>query len=189
MPRARCGCISLWSSNQESSSSSTVVASGLGWSWTWSRLKVFTNASAIPFDSGLPAGVVDGGAINGHEPDRVSERDRLVRREAAAVVSQPLHRLRGSERAEVVLDGERHEVAHGDATDAARTGGPGEDPAVVGVDREGDPHSVAVPAGDLEHVGGPASVGGGCRDLAVVRSLPAATGVQGQQQAGPLHHR
>jgi hypothetical protein len=46
-----------------------------------------------------------------------------------------------------VLDGEQHEVAHGDAANPARAGGPGEDFAVMGVDGEGDPYRVAVQQG------------------------------------------
>ena len=87
--------------------------------------------------------------------DRIGEGEGLVRREAAAVVGEPLHRLRRPEGGEAALDGEQHEVAHGDPTDAARAGGPGEDLAIVAVDGEGDPHGVAVPARDLEHWSGP----------------------------------
>jgi hypothetical protein len=73
--------------------------------------------------------------------------------EAAAVVGEPLRRLRRSERGEAAFDGEQHEVACGDAADPTRAGGPGQDLAVVGVDGEGDLDSVAVPARDLEHIG------------------------------------
>ena len=38
----------------------TVAASGLALSGTQSRLKVFTKASAMPFDSGLLTGVKQG---------------------------------------------------------------------------------------------------------------------------------
>ena len=86
------------------------------------------------------------------------------------------------------LDRKQHEVAYGDTADAARTGGPGEDLAVVGVDRERDPHGIAVPARDLEHVRGPAPVRGGRRDLTVMGPLAATPGMARQQQACSLHH-
>ena len=118
----------------------------------------------------------------------MSEGDRLVGREAAAVVGQPLHRAAGPQGAEAALDRKQHEVAYGDPADAARAGGPGEDLAVVGVDCERDPHGIAVPAQDLEHVRGPARVRGGRRDLTVMGPLAATPGMARQQQSGPLQH-
>jgi hypothetical protein len=58
----------------------------------------------------------------------------------------------------------------------------------VGVDREGDPDRVAVPARDLEHIRSPAPVRGGGRDLAIVRALTSVAGMRRQQQARSLHH-
>ena len=58
----------------------------------------------------------------------------------------------------------------------------------MGVDRERDPHGIAVPARDLEHVRGPAPVRGGRRDLTVMGPLAATPGMARQQQARPLHH-
>ena len=108
-----------------------------------------------------------------HEADGVGERDRLVRGEAAAVVGEPLHRVLGSQGTEAAFDRKQHEIAHRDAADPAGTGGPGEHLAVVGVDGEGDPKRVAVPARDLEHIRGPAPVRGGGGDLAIVRAFTA----------------
>jgi hypothetical protein len=111
-----------------------------------------------------------------------------MRREAAAVVGEPLHRQRRPKGTEAPLDREQNEVAHRDPADPAPADGPNEDLEVVGVDRERDPHRVAVPAWDLEHVRGPAPVRGGRPNFAVVRPLPATSGVGRQQQARPPHH-
>jgi hypothetical protein len=116
-----------------------------------------------------------------HEADGVSEGDRLVGREAAAVVGQPLHRVAGPQGAEAAFDRKQHQIAHRDAADPAGAGGPGEDLAIVGVNRERDPDRVAVPARDLEHVRSPAPVRGGGRDLAIVRALTTAAGMRRQQ--------
>jgi hypothetical protein len=118
----------------------------------------------------------------------VGERDRLVRREAAAVVGEPLHRVPSSAGAEAAFDRKQHEVAHRDAADPAAAGGPGEHLPVVGVDGEGDPNRVAVPARDFEHIRSPAPVRGGGCDLPLVRALTTAAGTRRQQQARPLHH-
>jgi hypothetical protein len=56
----------------------------------------------------------------------------------------------------------------------------------MGVDGEGDPDRLAVPARYLEYVGGPAPVRGARRDLTIVRPLPTASGVGRQQQTCPL---
>jgi hypothetical protein len=84
--------------------------------------------------------------------------------------------------------GDATSIVMADPADAARTGGPGEDLAIVGVAREPDPHRLAIPARDLEHVGGPALVRRWRRDLAIVRALTTAAGMRRQQQARPLHH-
>ena len=137
----------------------------------------------MPFDFGLRTGVKHGTRPIAWAKATVS----------CAVKQLPLSASHSTgcgvcEGAEAALDREQHEVAHRDAADPARAGGPGEDLAVVGVDGEGDPDGVAVPARDLEHVRGPAPVRDGGRDLAVVRALTAAAGVRRQQQARPLHH-
>jgi hypothetical protein len=61
-----------------------------------------------------------------------------------------------SQRAEAGFDGFEHEIADDVAADAGAAHGlRGEDFAVVGVDDEGEPDDLAVPAGDLQHIGAP----------------------------------
>jgi hypothetical protein len=78
-----------------------------------------------------------------HEADRMGEGERLVRREAAAVVGQPFHRLQRRKGAKPALDREQHQIANGNPADAAGAGGPGKHLAVMGVDGEGDPDRIA----------------------------------------------
>jgi hypothetical protein len=56
-----------------------------------------------------------------------------MRREAAAVVGEPLHRQGRPKGTEAPLDREQNEVAHRDPADPAGAGGPDEDLAIVGV--------------------------------------------------------
>lgn len=70
---------------------------------------------------------------------------------------------------EAALDAVEHHVADHLAGDAAAGyGDPGDDLAVMGVDGEGNADHLAVPTGDLEPIGGPAQVGGGRDDGALV---------------------
>ena len=62
----------------------------------------------MPLDSGLRTGVKQG------------TRRIAWAKASVSWFGEPLHRLRRSEGAEAALDGEQHEVAHGDAADAAR---------------------------------------------------------------------
>ena len=76
-----------------------------------------------------------------------------------AIISQPLDRKRGAERVEPALDAGEHHVADHLAGNAAAMGrDPGDDFAVMGVDREGDAHHLAIPAWYLKTIGRPALV-------------------------------
>lgn len=69
---------------------------------------------------------------------------------AAAVVGQPLDRLRCAQLTEPVFHRFEHNVAKHAATySGAHNRRPGDDLAVVGVDGEGDRHHLAIPAGKL----------------------------------------
>ena len=123
-----------------------------------------------------------------HEADGVSEGDRLVGREAAAVVGQPLHRAAGRRARK------RRSTA---SSMRSRTANPPM-PRGLAVQARTSRSWVsianatrtafAVPAQDLEHVRGPAPVRGGRRDLTVMGPLAATPGMARQQQSGPLHH-
>src|SRR6202000_275820 len=64
---------------------------------------------------------------------------------------------------------------------------PANDLPVVAVEREGDPHHLAAPAGELQAVRAPADIGSQRDDTTVVGARSAATGVPSQQQAMLLH--
>jgi hypothetical protein len=109
----------------------------------------------MPLDSGLWTGVKHGTRRIAWAKASVSLAVKQL-----PLSAKPFYRLWRYEGAEAALDRKQHKVMHGDPADAARAGRPGEDLAIVGVDGERDPHRVAIPAWDLEHVGGPAPVRG-----------------------------
>jgi hypothetical protein len=106
----------------------------------------------------------------------------------AAVVRQPFDGVRRHEGAEAAFDRRQHQIADDLTADpGARHALPGDDLAVVSIDRERDPDSLAVPASDLEDVGAPAQVRAHHDHLAVVDSTRSATAVALEQQAVALH--
>jgi hypothetical protein len=96
--------------------------------------------------------------------------------------------VRGSSCAEPLLDRLQHHVAHVRAGDArVGDGRPGDDLAVEGVDDEGEPNDLAVPAGELQTVRAPAQVRAHDHDLAVMDTA-LANGRMLLQQHGVVAH-
>src|SRR5437868_7455828 len=89
--------------------------------------------------------------------------------------------------AKALLDAVDHHVADHLAGDAGRCGDPADDLAVVAIEGEGEPHHLAVPAGELQAIRAPPDIGAQRSDLAVVIAGTAAPGMPGQQQCVPLH--
>ncbi len=109
------------------------------------------------------------------EVQRGSEVDCLRGGVGGAVVGEPLDRLRGADGVEAALDAVEHHVTDHLAGDAAAGGGdPGDDLAVMGVDGKGAADGLAVPAGSFKAIGGPALIGGGRDDGALVGGGSAA---------------
>jgi hypothetical protein len=86
-----------------------------------------------------------------------------------------------------MLDGRRHQVPHGVTGDAACGGQEAHGFPVTAVKREGDPHSLAIVAADLEAIGTPAPITFIDRDAAVMPAL-GTTGMAIEQKAMDLHH-
>ena len=107
---------------------------------------------------------------------------------AAAVIGQPFDRDgQAIDPAEPMFDGSHHQVAHVVAGDAARGGQEAHGFPITAVECEGNPHSLAVVAADLETIGAPAPIAFIHRDAAVMTPL-ATAGVAIEQQAMDLHH-
>ena len=89
----------------------------------------------------------------GNEIERCGEVARRLGCVGAAIVCQPFERRRRLEGAKPPLDGLEHHVPDHPAADARSDDGmPCDDFPVMGVDDEGDPDEVPVPARDLEPV-------------------------------------
>jgi hypothetical protein len=101
----------------------------------------------------------------------------------AAAKIVPLH-LRT---AEAMLDGRHHQVPHVVTGDAACSGEEAHGFPVTAVEREGDPHSLANVAADLEAIGTPTSITFIDRDAAVMPAL-GTTGMAIEQKAMDLYH-
>lgn len=96
------------------------------------------------------------------EVQRGGEIGRLGDDVGGAIIGTSLHRLRGADCTEPVLDAVQHHVSDHLAGDASAAGGdPGDALAVMGVDAKGDTEHFAVPTGDLEVIGSPALIGCG----------------------------
>lgn len=91
----------------------------------------------------------------GNQAQAHGELDRLVGSVAAAVVGEPLDRLRRDAVSKALLDGLEHQVSDHLAADAADAGTPGNDFPITGIQRKGDTYDLAVPTGDLEAIRGP----------------------------------
>jgi hypothetical protein len=77
---------------------------------------------------------------------------------------------------EALLDALEHQIADHLTGDAAGAGTPSHDFSIAGVERKGHSHHLAVPARDLEAIGGPTQVRPDRDDLTVV---DAARGLAG----------
>jgi hypothetical protein len=144
-------------------------------------LKVFKKASQTPLLSGLRTGVKQATVGSSAANQRDGEVGGLASGVGGTVVGEPLHGLRGTQGIRTPFDAVEHHVAdHLPADAAARGANAGHDLAIVGVDGEGDADDLAVPAGDLEAIRGPALVRGRGDDGALVRAdgAPAGMGLQ-----------
>src|SRR5580704_10922968 len=114
-----------------------------------------------------------------HQIERDGDLDGLVGGKDRAVVGEPLHWVRGADRAEALLDAVNHHVADHLTGDAGRRAYPADDLTVVAIERKGDADDLAVPAGKLEAVRAPADIGAQRGDLAVMFARASAAGVTG----------
>lgn len=97
-------------------------------------------------------------------------------------MSQPLDGKRGAKRVEPVLDAVKHHVTDHLARNAAAMGcDPGDDFAVMGVDRKGDANHLAIPARDLKAIGSPALVGDSRGDATLMSANGAPAGMRLQK--------
>jgi hypothetical protein len=92
----------------------------------------------------------------GYESQARGKVDGLVGTVGAAVVGEPLDRMRGGSAAEAPLHRFEQQIADHLAADAGGTRAPGHELPIAGVEREGHPQYLSVPAGDLEAVRSPA---------------------------------
>src|SRR5262245_28806006 len=107
--------------------------------------------------------------------------------EDGSVVSQPLHLAWSPDVAEPLLDTMYHHVPDHLAGDPSRCGHPANDLAVMAVQGKGNPHDLAIPAGELQRVRTPTLIGSACHDGPVVGPWDTAPCMPGQQQAAFLH--
>ena len=122
------------------------------------------------------------------KPDIASEAAGIACNVAAAIVGQPFDGERQAvDPAEPMLDGGHHQVPHIVAGDAARGGEEAHGFPVTAIEREGNPHPLAIVAADLEAIGAPASIALIDRDAAVMPPLDTAS-MAIEQQAMGLHH-
>ena len=122
------------------------------------------------------------------KPDVPSEATGITSDVAAAIIGQPFDRDGPAiDPAEPMFDGSYHQVAHVVAGDAARGGQEAHGFPITAVQCEGNPHSLAVFAADLEAIGAPAPIAFIYRDAAVMPPLATAC-VAIEQQAMDLHH-
>ena len=89
--------------------------------------------------------------------------------------------------AEAMLDGRHHQVPHVVTRDAACGGEEAHGFPVTAVEREGDPHSLAIVAADLEAIGAPAPITFIHRNTSVMPPLDT-TSIAIEQEAMDLHH-
>src|SRR5215831_20922846 len=111
------------------------------------------------------------------EVKRQGDLDSLVSSEDRTIVGEPLNRVRRADRAKALLDAPNHHIADHLAGDAGGRRHPGDCLAVMAIQRKGDAHDIAIPAGELEHVRAPAAIRTDCRDLAVMVARPPASGM------------
>src|SRR5471030_1397312 len=85
-----------------------------------------------------------------HEAESGRKVDRLMRPIAAAVVREPLNRMRHSSGPKALLDALEHQITDHLSGDAAGARAPSHELSIAGVERKGYSHHLAIPAGDLE---------------------------------------
>ena len=111
------------------------------------------------------------GVVLGSRP-MASKSARIASNVAATVIGQPFD---GSRQvinpAEAMLDGRHHQVSHVVTGDAACGGEEAHGFPVTAVECEGDPHSLAIVAADLEAIGTPAPITFIDRDATVMPAL------------------
>jgi hypothetical protein len=88
---------------------------------------------------------------------------------------------------EPLFDASQHQVANHLAAGAAGGGLPGDDLPVMGVDGKGQAHHLAVPARDLQAIGGPAEVRFWGNDAALVDADGFLGAVPLEQQVSLRH--
>ena len=91
-----------------------------------------------------------------------------MRAVAAAVVREPLDRMRERMLAKATLNALHHQIADHLAADPAGAGAPGNSLTVAGIEDKGGTNHLAVLEGDLKTVRGPAKVRPDRNNLAVV---------------------
>jgi hypothetical protein len=116
-----------------------------------------------------------------HETESGRKVDGLMRSIPAAVVREPLHRMRHSGGPKALLHALEHQIADHLTGDAAGTGTPRHDLSIAVIEREGHPHHLAVPASDLEAIGRPTQVRPDRDDLAVVYAARGLAGIPLQE--------
>src|SRR5712672_2484018 len=87
-----------------------------------------------------------------HKAQADGKVDGLMGPIAAAIVREPLDRLRNALSAEAPLHALEHQVADHLPADAASGGAPGHDLPITGIQGEGDADHLAVPARDRKSV-------------------------------------
>ena len=122
-----------------------------------------------------------------NETNRLGEGDGVESPVTAAVIREPLHRMRGLLIVKAPLDALEHQIADHLAGDSTGSGHPGHHLAIAGIECKGDTNALFVPAGDLEAIRGPAQVRADRDDLTVVRSAWRLSGIALQQEAVLRH--
>jgi hypothetical protein len=121
--------------------------------------------------------------ITSVSPRPNGESARIASDVAATVVGQPFDDNRQAiDPAEALLDGRHHQVSHVVTRDAACGGEEAHGFPVTAVECEGDPHSLAIVAADLEAIGTPAPITFIDRDATVMPAL-GTTGMAIEQKA------
>lgn len=136
----------------------------------------------MPLLSGLSTGVKQG-----LEVQSGGNLKGAIGGEDGSVVGQPLHLARSPDVGEPLFATVDHHVPDHLAGDPSRCGHPADDLAVVAVQGKGNPHDLAIPAGEFQRVRTPTLVGAACHDRSVMGPRDAAPCMPGQQQAALLH--
>src|SRR5580704_12740816 len=113
-----------------------------------------------------------------HQPDVASQGARLTGGVRRTVIRQPFDWLgQFADQPKAALDALDHQVADIRAVDAAGRRHPGDRLAVAAVEREGNPHLLAVIAADFKPVRAPAGIGAVDGNAAIVPPFLAVAGM------------